>query len=207
MASRAYKNNGAIFIWFDETEHGDSTNFTLPLVVISPLAKGNAYDSTLTYTHSSDLKTMEELFGVYGPGGAFLGDANNPATNNLSDLFVTGPTSATTAGPAVAGRSPATIVPGDLASMKNGLNEAGSLVFSLTEPNGLASRTDKLLDTQIDTASDVLTTRTVVPGAFAGNVSNGGDAAGSAQDQGLIAELLVHKSDTDTIADSLWIRF
>ena len=36
--------------------------------MISPLAKGNAYDSTLTYTHSSDLKTMQELFGVYGPG-------------------------------------------------------------------------------------------------------------------------------------------
>ncbi len=92
MASQAYKNNGAIVIWFDETEGGDSSQFTLPEIVISPLAKGNAYQSTLDYTHSSDLKTMEELFGVYAPGGGFLGDANTPGTNDLSDLFVAGAT-------------------------------------------------------------------------------------------------------------------
>src|SRR5262249_39594946 len=57
MASQAYKNNGVIFIWFDETERGNSTSFTLPEIVISPLAKGNAFNSTLTYTHSSDLKS------------------------------------------------------------------------------------------------------------------------------------------------------
>lgn len=90
MNSEAYKNNGAIVIWYDETEGGDSTQYTLPEIVISPLAKGNAYDSTLTYTHSSDLKSMEELFGVYGPNGSFLGDAGTPGTNDLSDLFVAG---------------------------------------------------------------------------------------------------------------------
>jgi hypothetical protein len=90
MASKAYKKNGAIVIWFDETEGGDTTQYTLPLVVISRLAKGNAYDSTLAYTHSSDLKSMEELFGVFAPGGGFLGDANTPGTNDLSDLFQPG---------------------------------------------------------------------------------------------------------------------
>ncbi len=90
MASQAYKNNGAIVIWYDETEGGDTKQFTLPEIVISPLAKGNAFDSTLTYTHSSDLKTLEELFGVYAPGGGFLGDANSPGTNDLSDLFQAG---------------------------------------------------------------------------------------------------------------------
>jgi hypothetical protein len=90
MASQAYKNGGAIVIWFDETEGGDSAQFTLPEIVISPLAKGNAYQSTLDYTHSSDLKTMQELFGVYGPGGGFLGDANTPGTNDLSNLFIAG---------------------------------------------------------------------------------------------------------------------
>jgi hypothetical protein len=90
MASAAYKNNGAIVIWFDETEGGDSKAFTLPEIVISPLAKGNAYNSTLSYTHSSDLKTMEQLFGVYAPGGGYLGDANTPGTNDLSDMFVVG---------------------------------------------------------------------------------------------------------------------
>jgi hypothetical protein len=90
MASNAYQNNGAIVIWFDETEFGNTSQYTLPFIVISPLAKGNAYDSTLPYTHSSDLKSMEELFGVYGPGGQFLGDANTPGTNDLSNLFVAG---------------------------------------------------------------------------------------------------------------------
>ena len=92
MASRAYKNNGAIVIWYDETEGTNQNDFshTLAEIVISPLAKGNAYDSTLDYTHSSDLKSLEELFGVYAPGGQFLGDANTLGTNDLSDLFVAG---------------------------------------------------------------------------------------------------------------------
>lgn len=90
MASKAYKNNGAIVIWYDETENGNTTAFTVPEIVISPLAKGNAYNSTLAYTHSSDLKSMQELFGVSAPGGGFLGDANTPGTNDLSDMFVPG---------------------------------------------------------------------------------------------------------------------
>ncbi len=91
MASQAYKNNGAIVIWFDETENGDSNQFTLPEIILSPLAKGNAYASPLSYTHSSDLKSLEELFGVYDPNtGGFLGDANTPGTNDLADLFTPG---------------------------------------------------------------------------------------------------------------------
>jgi hypothetical protein len=90
MGSAAYKNNGVIVIWFDETENGNTTSFTVPEIVISPLAKGNAFNSTLAYTHSSDLKTMQELFGVTAPGGGFLGDANTPGTNDLSDMLVPG---------------------------------------------------------------------------------------------------------------------
>jgi hypothetical protein len=117
MASQAYKNNGAIVIWFDETEGGDSADFTLPEVVLSPLARGNAYASTLAYTHSSDLKSMQELFGVSAPGGAgaggagagsgFLGDANQPGTHDLWDLFKPGPqiTQAPTDQTVVAGQS------------------------------------------------------------------------------------------------------
>jgi hypothetical protein len=90
MASQAYKNDGAIVIWFDETAGGNTLQFNLPEIVISPLAKGNAFNSTLTYTHSSDLKTMQELFGLPAPGGGFLGDANTPGTNDLSDLFMPG---------------------------------------------------------------------------------------------------------------------
>ena len=90
MSSAAYKNGGAIVIWYDETEGGDTKQYTLPEIVISPLAKGDAYDSILTYTHPSDLKTMEELFGAYNPDGSFLGDAGTPGTNDLSDLFLAG---------------------------------------------------------------------------------------------------------------------
>ena len=90
MASAAYKNNGAIVIWNDETEGGDTSARTSTEIVISPLAKGNAFNSTLTYTHASDVKTLQELFNIPGPNGGFIGDAASPATNDLSNLFVPG---------------------------------------------------------------------------------------------------------------------
>ncbi|MBV8606247.1 MAG: PEP-CTERM sorting domain-containing protein [Singulisphaera sp.] len=89
MASQAYKKNGAIVIWNDESEGGDDYKHALTEIVISPLAKGNAYDSTTVYSHSSDLKTMEEIFGVYGPKG-YLGDAGSAGVNDLSNLFLPG---------------------------------------------------------------------------------------------------------------------
>jgi hypothetical protein len=90
MASQAYKNNGLIVIWNDETENGDDPSRTSMLIVLSPLAKGNAYDSTVNLTHSSDLKTMQEIFGVYGTNQLFLGDANSPGVNDYSNLFQAG---------------------------------------------------------------------------------------------------------------------
>jgi hypothetical protein len=90
LASQAYKNNGVIVIWNDETEGGDDFAHTSTEIVISPLAKGNAYTNSINYTHSSDLQTLQEIFGVNGPNGRFLGDANTPGTHDLSDLFVTG---------------------------------------------------------------------------------------------------------------------
>ena len=78
MASQAYQNNGAIIIWNDETEgtNADDFNHTIMEIVISPLAKGYGYASALDYTHSSDLKTMQEIFHV----GPLLGDAAAPGT-------------------------------------------------------------------------------------------------------------------------------
>ena len=81
QASQAYKNNGVIIIWFDETEGGDTPAYTLPEIVISPLAKGNAYSNNVLYTHSSDLLTSEEIFGV----GPCIGAACS--ATDLSDLF------------------------------------------------------------------------------------------------------------------------
>jgi hypothetical protein len=101
MATEAYKNNGAIVIWMDETEgsNRDDTNHTLMEIVISPLAKGNAYVSTIEYNHSSDIKTMEEIFQLGGtlnnalpPTEAYLGLTSNTVAgaNDLSDLFLPG---------------------------------------------------------------------------------------------------------------------
>ncbi len=64
MASQAYQDHGVILIWTDETVSTDDTNTTLPFVVISSLAKGNAYASSVAYNHSSTLKTMDEIFGL-----------------------------------------------------------------------------------------------------------------------------------------------
>ncbi|MBS1723036.1 MAG: phosphoesterase [Armatimonadetes bacterium] len=82
MNSDAYRNNGVIVIWTDETEGGDDASRTLMEIVISPLAKGNAYTNTLKYTHSSDLRTWQEVFDI-GPN--WIGDAMN--ARDLSDLF------------------------------------------------------------------------------------------------------------------------
>jgi hypothetical protein len=98
MASRAYKNNGVIILWWDETESGDTSSYTIPEIIISPLAKGNAYASSVPLNHSSDLKTMEEIFHLPFANNPIpasetnvFGAFNNVATaNDLSDLFRSG---------------------------------------------------------------------------------------------------------------------
>jgi hypothetical protein len=95
MSSNAYKNHGAIIIWFDESEQDgvagdnpDDFNHTIGEIVISPRAHENVgglpYASTVNYTHSSDLRTMQNIFHV----GPYLGDAVN--ATDLSDLFKAG---------------------------------------------------------------------------------------------------------------------
>jgi len=93
MASKAYKEHGAIILWWDESEQDgvagdnpDDFNHTVPEIVISPRAHKNVngipYASPLNFTHSSDLRTMQEIFRTAGP---FLGDAANAI--DLRDLF------------------------------------------------------------------------------------------------------------------------
>jgi hypothetical protein len=95
MASNAYKNHGVIILWWDESEsdgvagdNGDDFNHTIGEIIISPHAHPNVngvpYASPVNYTHSSDLRTMQEIFRVE----PFLGDAAN--ANDLSDLFEPG---------------------------------------------------------------------------------------------------------------------
>ena len=86
MNSPVYKaGHAAIVLWTDETEGTNQNDFnhTLTEIVISPLCKGNAYDSTLNYTHSSDIATMQKIFGVTAstPTG-FLNDAANASNGS-----------------------------------------------------------------------------------------------------------------------------
>jgi phosphatidylinositol-3-phosphatase len=96
MASRAYWDRGAIVIWWDEAEadaagdNPDDLTHTIGEIVISPLAHPNVnglpFASPVLLTHSSDLRTMQEIFHVTSP--LFLGDAVH--ANDLSSLFAEG---------------------------------------------------------------------------------------------------------------------
>ena len=64
-ATKAFMNGtGMIEIWFDESEGGDTSDFTIPEIIISKDAVGNAFDVTELLTHSGDLRTFEEIFQV-----------------------------------------------------------------------------------------------------------------------------------------------
>ena len=94
MKSKAYQDGGLIVIWWDESEGGDDFSHTIGEIIISPLAKGNAFASTKDYTHSSDLNTLQKIFQITAstPTG-FLNDAANASpdgTFDLSDLFQAG---------------------------------------------------------------------------------------------------------------------
>ena len=82
LASQAYANNGTLFILWDEAETGDGP---IGMIVLSPKAKGGGYQNSIHYTHSSTLRTVEEIFGVT----PLLGDAAN--ATDLRDLFISFP--------------------------------------------------------------------------------------------------------------------
>ncbi len=79
LNSAAYSNNGALFLTWDESENNDGP---IGMILLSPLARGGGYFNNLYYTHSSFVKTMQEIFGL----SPWLGDAANAA--DLSDLFM-----------------------------------------------------------------------------------------------------------------------
>jgi malectin (di-glucose binding ER protein)/phosphoesterase family protein/putative Ig domain-containing protein len=81
LASPAYKNNGAVFIWMDEGSGG--SDGPIPFILLSPLGKVN-YSNSIQYTHSSTLLTLQRIFGV----GPCIRDACN--ATDLSDLFLAG---------------------------------------------------------------------------------------------------------------------
>ena len=97
MASKAYRDNGAIIIWWDESEgdgvsgdNADDLTHTIGEIVISPRAHPNVgglpFASDVFLTHSSDLRTMQQIFDADRP--FFLGDAIH--ANGLDSLFDVG---------------------------------------------------------------------------------------------------------------------
>jgi phospholipase C len=82
LNSQAYKNGGMVFITWDEGEGGDGP---IGMMVLSPDAKGGGYSNTIHYTHSSLLRSLQEIFRVT----PLLGDATQAM--DLSDLFTTFP--------------------------------------------------------------------------------------------------------------------
>src|SRR5262249_47532364 len=96
MASKAYRDHGAIIIWWDESEkdavndNADDFNHAIGEIVISrqahPNVGGLPFASSVLLSHSSDLRTMQKIFHVTKP--LFLGDAAN--ANDLSSLFTEG---------------------------------------------------------------------------------------------------------------------
>jgi hypothetical protein len=77
LNSTAFSNNGAVFITWGDF----SLYYPIPMIVLSPLAKGGGYASYVPYDHSSTLRTMQEIFRVR----PFLGGAANASP--LNDLF------------------------------------------------------------------------------------------------------------------------
>lgn len=62
LNSTAYRSGGVLFITWDEAASGDGP---IPMIVLSPYAKGNHYHNSTYYTHSSTLRTIQEILGVY----------------------------------------------------------------------------------------------------------------------------------------------
>jgi hypothetical protein len=78
LSSQAYKDNGALFVLWEEAEGG--SDGPIGFIALSPLVK-TGYASSVHYTHSSLLRTLQDIFGVQ----PYIRDAAN--ASNLSDLF------------------------------------------------------------------------------------------------------------------------
>jgi len=80
-------------LWWDESEGGDTSASTLPFIVISKDAQesagGKPFASSVEYSHSSFLRTMQVIFDVDPDDGfPWLGEA--VIAHDLSALFKPG---------------------------------------------------------------------------------------------------------------------
>lgn len=79
LNSSVFTDSGALFITWDEGVL--FSDGPIGMIVLSPFAKGGGYHNSIRYTHSSTLRTFQEIFGAM----PLLGDAAN--ATSLSDLF------------------------------------------------------------------------------------------------------------------------
>jgi phospholipase C len=83
LSSQAFLHGGVLFIVWDEGDEGligSASDGPIGMLVLSPQGKSGGYSNTVSYTHSSLLRTVETIFHV-----PYLRGAANAA--DLSDLF------------------------------------------------------------------------------------------------------------------------
>ena len=78
LASKAYREGGALFIVWDENE--GSPGDAIGMIVMSPFAK-RGYSNAIAYTHSSLLRTVQDVFALR----PYLRDAET--ATGLDDMF------------------------------------------------------------------------------------------------------------------------
>ena len=79
LNSPAYWNDGALFILWDENDY--LGNDSIGMILLSSHARAPGYASNVAYTHSSFLRTLQEIFSLR----PLLGDAAN--AEPMVDLF------------------------------------------------------------------------------------------------------------------------
>jgi hypothetical protein len=82
MISWVDAHGGVVLVVWDEGSSG--SNGPMPMIAAGPHVKAG-HAGTVAYTHSSTLKSVEEIFGV-----PLLRHAADSGTNDLKDLFVSG---------------------------------------------------------------------------------------------------------------------
>jgi hypothetical protein len=82
LNSPAYQQGGVVFITWDEANTGDGP---IGMIVLSPNGKGAGYQNSISYTHGSTLRTIQEILHVT----PLLGDAAQQT--DLGDLFASFP--------------------------------------------------------------------------------------------------------------------
>ena len=80
LNSPQYAAGGAVFITWDEDS--SSSNSAIGMIVLSPFGRGSGYTNTIAYSHTSLVRTIQNIFGLPP-----VGNTTNSAPPDLSDLF------------------------------------------------------------------------------------------------------------------------